>query len=335
MTFFCSLFNAGEDKGRNAQVGTEQNGELIEVAEGVHVWLAPDGSWGWSNAGLIADGDQTMIVDTLFDLPLTKTMLVEMERVVPSIKEQVDILLNTHANGDHCHGNELVPTQRIIASIATAEEMADLPPAALEAMVRGLENEDTPLSRYIQHAFGAFDFSGISMTMPTETFTKNMAVTVGDLAIELFEVGPAHTGGDVIAYVPSRGVVFTGDILFIEGTPLMWAGPVDNWIAACDLIASMDAVTIPGHGPVTDASGALAVRDYWVMLRDETRIRYEAGLTVHETVQDIDLGPYADWGESERVYLNVNTLFREFGSNKVVEDVMELFSEMGSIWENS
>ena len=56
---------------------------------------------------------------------------------------------------------------------------------------------------------------------------------------------------------------------------------------------------------------------------------------MHETVQDIDLGPYADWGESERVYLNVNTLFREFGSNKVVEDVMELFSEMGSIWENS
>jgi glyoxylase-like metal-dependent hydrolase (beta-lactamase superfamily II) len=306
---------------------------LVEVADGVHVWLPPDGSWGWSNAGLISDNGQTMIVDTLFDLSLTRTMLEEMERVVPTAKEHVDILVNTHANGDHCHGNELVPTQRIIASIATAEEMADLPPAALGAMVRGFENDDSPLGRYIRHAFGAFDFSNITMTMPTETFTKNMAVTVGDIEIELIEVGPAHTGGDVLAYAPSRGVVFTGDILFIEGTPLMWAGPVDNWIAACDLIASMDAITVPGHGPISDAAGARAVRDYWVMLRDEAKIRYEAGMNVHDAVRDIDLGSYADWGESERVYLNVNALYREFGSTEVVEDVMELFAEMGLIWE--
>ena len=282
---------------------------------------------------MISDNGQTMIVDTLFDLSLTRTMLEEMERVVPTAKEHVDILVNTHANGDHCHGNELVPTQRIIASIATAEEMADLPPAALGAMVRGFENDDSPLGRYIRHAFGAFDFSNITMTMPTETFTKNMAVTVGDIEIELIEVGPAHTGGDVLAYAPSRGVVFTGDILFIEGTPLMWAGPVDNWIAACDLIASMDAITVPGHGPISDAAGARAVRDYWVMLRDEAKIRYEAGMNVHDAVRDIDLGSYADWGESERVYLNVNALYREFGSTEVVEDVMELFAEMGLIWE--
>ena len=66
-------------------IGRKQG--LVEVADGIHVWLPADGSWGWSNAGLIADNDQTMIVDTLFDLPLTKIMLGEMGRVIPAVKE--------------------------------------------------------------------------------------------------------------------------------------------------------------------------------------------------------------------------------------------------------
>lgn len=312
-------------------IGQKQG--LVEVADGVHVWLPADGSWGWSNAGLIADNDQTMIVDTLFDLPLTKIMLGEMGRAIPTIKEHVDILLNTHANGDHCHGNELVPASRIISSVATADEMSELPPAALAAMVQRFEEDDSPLGRYIKHAFGEFDFSDIAMKTPTETFTKNMSVTVGDLEIELIEVGPAHTKGDVLVYVPSRGVIFTGDILFIEGTPLMWAGPVDNWIAACDRIASLEAITVPGHGPITDSSGAIGVRDYWVMLKNEAKIRFDDGMSVRDAARDIDLGAFADWGESERIYLNVNSLYREFGSSEVVEDVMELFAEMGQIWE--
>jgi hypothetical protein len=34
--------------------------------------------WGWSNAGLVRDGDQSLLVDTLFDLPLTAHMLKTM-----------------------------------------------------------------------------------------------------------------------------------------------------------------------------------------------------------------------------------------------------------------
>ena len=68
-------------------------------------------------------------------------------------------------------------------------------------------------------------------------------------------LGPAHTAGDVLAWVPDDRTVFTGDLLFIGGTPIMWAGPVGNWLAACDRILEMDAENIvPGHGPMTDAA---------------------------------------------------------------------------------
>ena len=49
--------------------------------------------------------------------------------------------------------------------------------------------------------------------------------------------------------MPSDKVVFTGDILFIEGHPILWAGPVKNWINACDRIISMEVdFVVPGHG---------------------------------------------------------------------------------------
>jgi len=53
---------------------------LKGVGNGVWAYLLPDGSRGWSNAGLIVDGDQTLLVDTLFDPKLTAEMLAEMRR---------------------------------------------------------------------------------------------------------------------------------------------------------------------------------------------------------------------------------------------------------------
>ena len=63
-------------------------------------------------------------------------------------------------------------------------------------------------------------------------------------------MGPAHTAGDVLVEVPDAAVVFTGDILFDGGHPIVWAGPVANWVAACERILAMDVDTVvPGHGP--------------------------------------------------------------------------------------
>jgi glyoxylase-like metal-dependent hydrolase (beta-lactamase superfamily II) len=159
-----------------------------------------------------------------------------------------------------------------------------------------------------------------------------MSLMVGDKPVELLEVGPAHTRGDILVVVPDDDVVFTGDILFIEGTPIMWEGPVENWIQACDRIISMNPRSIvPGHGPVTDSDGVRAVRDYLVFIRDEARARYDSGMSADETVQDIDLGPYRDWGDSERIVVNVDSLFREFGAPASGDSPIELFDRMAKL----
>ena len=106
------------------------------------------------------------------------------------------------------------------------------------------------LPAFFARCFGAFDFAGIELTPPEQTFSGELALRVGETELRLIEVGPAHTRGDTLVHVPGARVLFTGDILFSGAHPIAWAGPVSNWIAACDRILAMELETIvPGHGP--------------------------------------------------------------------------------------
>ncbi len=303
---------------------------LHDLGDGIFAYLQPDGSWGWSNAGLIADGDQTMLVDTLFDLNLTQTMLDEMRRAVPAAKD-IGTLVNTHANGDHCWGNELVEGAEIVASRAGAEEMEEVPAAMLAQIMRSAPDMGE-LGDYLTRIFGDFDFEGITLTPPTRTFDAELTLDVGDKRVELIEVGPAHTRGDVLVHVPADRAVFTGDILFIEGHPIVWAGPVDNWIRACERILAMDVdVIVPGHGPLTDKAGVTEVRDYLAYVQAEARKRYDAGMSAMEAAQDIALDDYSSWGDAERIIVNVSTLYREFSGDTTPPDIVGLFGQMAQL----
>lgn len=241
---------------------------LLDLGNNSFAWLQPDGGWGWSNAGLVIDGEESLLVDTLFDLPLTETMLKAMRSAAPRSTKSFDFLLNTHANGDHCNGNQLVGDTTIIASDACLEELADENPQMMLDLIDAAPGMGD-VGAFFLHCFAKFDFNNIDRPLPNRTFTGKMDIKVGDKDVHLRQVGPAHTRGDVLAYVPSDRTVFTGDILFIEGHPILWEGPVQNWIDACDYMLTLDIETVvPGHGPVTDKAGIRAVSYYLTYIRD-------------------------------------------------------------------
>ena len=300
---------------------------LRDLGNGCWAWLQPDGSWGWSNAGLIADGDSSLLVDTLFDLHLTREMLAAMQDVTG--RAPIRTLVNTHANGDHCWGNQLVTGAEIIGSTSCAAEMGSLDPGVLAAMLKSDDLGDA--GAFFKRIFGAFDFEGITLTRPTRTFDGELTVHVGDRQVDLIEVGPAHTQGDVLVHVPADRTVFTGDILFIGGTPIVWEGPIDNWIAACDRILAMDVETIvPGHGPITDKQGVRDVQRYLAFVKTEAAKRFEAGLSVEEAARDIALGEFSHWTDRERIAVNVQTAYRELGAD-VHSNVVETFGLMSRL----
>jgi cyclase len=335
---------------------TYQQG-LHDLGNGSYAWLQPDGSWGWNNAGLITDGEESLLVDTLFDLKQTEKMLDVMQKVSPTGRS-FKTLVNTHANGDHCWGNQLVHGAEIIASAKGAREMAEFRPENMAKLMQvakvivkmGMAGEllgrafgVTGIQKlaaiceaapFVLEIFGDFDFSGITLTVPTRTFDKQLELKVGDKRVELLEVGPAHTKGDIMAWVPADKTVFTGDILFIGGHPVVWEGPVSNWINACKKILAMDVeVIVPGHGPLTDKNGVKRVSDYLDYLYTETSKRYQAGMSAEQAARDISFSDFSHWSDAERVVVNVSTIYRELSGSAEPDDVIRLFAAMAKLWQ--
>ncbi|MET8828053.1 MBL fold metallo-hydrolase [Streptomyces sp. NPDC004610] len=299
---------------------------LHTLADGVSAWLLPDGSWGWSNAGFIAGDGEGMLVDTLFDLALTRELLDGLEPLTGSAP--IRHLVNTHANGDHCFGNQLVPPDaHIYAGPHFNEELHEFEPTVYGELAAA--QTDPTVAAYLHEAFGPFDHSGIRFRDATVTVTDRLTVDVAGRGVELHHLGPAHTRGDVIAWVPDSQVLFAGDLLFIGGAPVMWAGPARSWSAACDRMIALEPETVvPGHGPVTDVSGIREVRDYLDFIGRYAAESHAAGLPWPEAARRIDLGPFASLGDSERVVANLYCEYRHLDPATPALPLGELIAEM-------
>jgi glyoxylase-like metal-dependent hydrolase (beta-lactamase superfamily II) len=211
--------------------------------------------------------------------------------------------------------------------------MAEVPPSLLA----GLNGAPGEIGDMFRGFFGAFDFDGIELRLPDRTFDGRIDLDVGGRMIELIEVGPAHTMGDTLAYVPDAKTIYTGDILFIGGTPIVWAGPLRNWVAACDLMLAMDVdVVVPGHGPITDKAGVASVRDYLSFVDQAAGERHAAGVEAWEAARQIaaeikarpDFGKLGEFG---RIAVNVDTVYRHLDSAYTSPTIVEQFRRMAQL----
>lgn len=296
---------------------------LHEVADRVWAWTLPDGGFGWSNAGLVAGDGASLLVDTLFDLPLTREMLDAMRPITDGAP--ITDALITHSNGDHTHGNQLLDADvRIIAATGTVEEIAHDPGTdrLITIQVADLGPVATP---FVRDRFGHFDFTGIKIRNADHTFDRELTIDVGGRRVDVLNLGPAHTAADSVVHVPDAGVLFGGDLLFIGCTPIVWNGPIANWIAACDTMIALDAPTVvPGHGPVTDPAGIRSVRGYFEHISEQAEAAYRKGLSFAEAVETVDLGEYATWLDSERVVVNIYQRYRELDPDTPQQDILAL-----------
>jgi cyclase len=304
---------------------------LTQVAPGVHAWLQPNGAWGESNAGLVVGTGESLLIDTLWDLRLTRRMLEAMSPLVA--QAPIRTLVNTHGDGDHWFGNELVGGREIVATdAAAAHEMRAVAPGAMVALQRlgaalalaGRSRIPYPgraavgsSGRFLRGWVAPYEHRGISLTRPTRTFSGRLELDVGGRKVELIEVGPAHTHGDLIVHVPDASVVFAADVAFIGSTPVMWAGPVEGWLRALDTIEALEPeVVVPGHGPVTDVAGLAAVRAYWSYLDAAASPGITAGQPAAAiarqlvTSDEYSTQPFAGWECPERALINVHTIAR-------------------------
>jgi len=291
--------------------------------------LQEDTGLGKSNSGLVnrAGG---LVVDTFWDLPHTREMIDQYARVWRAPAGRV---VNTHRNGDHCWGNQLFPGAEIIGHRLCAEEFEKESPAMMEALRQSGVEEDSDMAK-MAASLQEFDFNGIELTPPTTLVDDRLDLDLDGETVSLLYVGPAHTQGDLLVHLPERGVLFAGDILFRLCTPVGWEGTTERWVAALDRIIQLaPEVIVPGHGPLCGLEGPREMKAYLEYVRTEARPFYDREMPVLEACKRIDLGPYADWTEPERLIFNVSRAYREFEgvAFDIPLDPVALFGDMATL----
>ena len=109
-------------------------GGLTEVGPGVHAWLQPNGLLGESNAALVVGDGGSLLVDTLWDPPLTRRMLAAMRELIA--EAPIETVVNSHSDGDHWWGNQEVADAEIVATATAAEVMAKQSPGEMKRFGR-------------------------------------------------------------------------------------------------------------------------------------------------------------------------------------------------------
>ena len=327
--------------------------EWQEIGRGVHAWIHGRGDWGESNAGLvIGEADEVLLIDTQWDEPATATMLASAP--LPEAAT-IGTLINTHADGDHTWGNAVVGASRIISTDAAAAAFAHESPqrlarlAAVARSTKGLPLVRIPkvggpvtqfqlLARYYAMMADGWDYAGVRLTRPTDTFSGVFDLKVGGRPIRLEEVGPAHAPGDAIVHLPDDGILFAGDILFVGACPIMWVGPVSNWLAALDRIDELaPEVIVPGHGPVSGLAEVQTMRDYLTWAIEVGERQRKAGETPSKAAaaalrgREYQRAPWSDWVSPERLIVTLTALQREAEGEGPIESIADRAKAVGQM----
>lgn len=298
---------------------------LTQVSDSLYLWSPPLGeTWGLANCLLVA-GPGALLVDTPYDGPMSQALQAAAEQALPR-DCRIETVVNTHANGDHSYGNAFFPGAEIISTTASLEHLCAEPtPQQMHHLSRNLPAED-PLGWYMALHFSRFEYSGTEITPPTRTFTGTLQLTAGGSRVDLIEVGPAHTDGDLIVHLPEHGVVCAGDIVFNGDHPVHWHGPLDRVAKACETLLSLNCATIiPGHGPALDPEGLRAHVNYLRDLEGLIHERHARGLTAYEAADDIlGRGFHPQLGLAERLVILCAVEYRHLTGDTARPDLIGL-----------
>uniref|UniRef100_A0A7S0QXV4 Metallo-beta-lactamase domain-containing protein n=1 Tax=Pyramimonas obovata TaxID=1411642 RepID=A0A7S0QXV4_9CHLO len=345
----------------------------------VYAYIQPNGSWCWSNAGLIVNkaAQTSVLVDTLTDERLTRNMLSAMAHLLET--NPLQTLLHTHADIDHVYGDNLVlnNVSEVLVSEGSAHMLNNLAPPAVYSVLQHLghalwylffEADHTlrPAFMWVMEAtvslpslrnfllqsagaaraiefFSPFRFDQVTFTRSTlapelvTVFAPDRTVVSmgGNMVVEVIQTPPAHSEGDTIVVVPSARVAFTGDLLFLGTSPIMWHGPAQNFVAALDLLATLEVdYFVPGHGPITDMKAVQDSREYWIMVQESSAhcLKHSIGyeMCAQEVLRSLP-PPFNTWGDQERILVNIwvemghlnatkyNTTFKVGPTDKVAQ----------------
>ena len=175
---------------------------------------------GVGNAYFYVGPNETLVIDAKMSKQAAEAMLAEIKKITDKPVRRVVL---THSDGDHVGGLSGFPADVTIISHANVRKDID--------QANGNARAKLPL--------------------PSEIFSKEMTIFVGDTEIQLLYFGPAHTSGDSVVYIPSEKAAIVGDLVFVDRDPLIHAqknGSSFGLVSVLKSLLQLDAdLYLSGH----------------------------------------------------------------------------------------
>ena len=250
---------------------------LTKIAEDVYSYVgvqngSPANSYA-ANAGIVIGKDAVLVVDTLISAREAERFLADIRKVTD---KPIRYVVNTHTHLDHAFGNCVFAKLGAVV-ISQEKDREGLEKIAAVALKNAA-------------AFGVPEelLQGTTISVPTISFTQAARVDLGGIAVELIAAAPSHSPGSAFVWVPSRKVVFAGDVLFTDFHPYMADGDVAGWVKALDVIAALDVTAIvPGHGPLSTKKDLTEMQAYLTTFDAKARELAKAGASAEAIVAEL------------------------------------------------
>lgn len=281
-----------------------------EIADGVFAYVQPEGGWCVSNSGIVRGGERPVVVDTAATVERAERLRTEVDRIAGT---RLTTVVDTHMHGDHTFGNcVFAPEATFVAHENARRDMARV----------GLG---------LTQLWPEVKWGDVRVTLPQITFDDRLTLHTGDTCVELLHLGPAHTTGDIVAWLPERKVLFGGDIIMNGATPFCLMGSVEGTLRAIRRLKALGPVTVvPGHGPVCGPEVLDDCARYLLWVQRVAEDALSQGVSPLEAARSTDLGEWAELLDSERIVPNLVRAYAEARGGALGEplDEMAAFAQM-------
>jgi glyoxylase-like metal-dependent hydrolase (beta-lactamase superfamily II) len=260
-----------------------------ELAPGVFFWQGDHVKQQPANCTWVVFRDYVVVIDANFPGPAREILGLVRKTTTKPIR----FLFDTHWHGDHATGNKVYADAgaTIVCSAACDEELR----------TKGQKQKAPPEPASL-------------------TFPDRLVFDDGSRRVVLTRMGPAHSKGDAVAYLPKEKILISGD-LCVNWT---WGNNVadpdadyDNWIRALDDMAQWEVgILVPGHGSLGTTATLRAQRDYLADMQRQVRSGIQAGKSAEALSKEIDLGRHGSFGvNADQNRGSIRAMFRKLGGH--------------------
>ncbi|MDD2545682.1 MAG: MBL fold metallo-hydrolase [Burkholderiaceae bacterium] len=190
---------------------------------------------GDPNTGIIIGDDAVMVIDT----QATPVMAQDVIRRIREVTDKpIKYVTLSHYHAVRVLGASAYQPEQIIASQDTYDLIVE----------RGQFDKDSEIGRF-PRLFQNVESVPEGLTWPTITFTGKMTLWMGQLEVQILQLGRGHTKGDTVVWLPQEKILFSGDLVEFDATPYAGDAYFKDWPATLDAIAALKPEKlVPGRG---------------------------------------------------------------------------------------